>query len=84
MEESRSVNASRDVNIRRRRRPQMHYEVCLASSRDGVPPGEVNAYCSMDEEEREAMLLDSFLRILREPLERQQMPSGPSPRSEVT
>jgi len=44
----------------------MHYEVCLVPSQDGVPPGEVNPYRYMDEEEREAILLNSFLRILRD------------------
>jgi hypothetical protein len=62
----------------------MHYEVCLVPSRDGVPPCEVNPYRYMDEEEREAILLDSFLRILREPTERQQAQPGSSQRSEVT
>ncbi|MFN3485909.1 MAG: hypothetical protein ACK44W_10575 [Planctomycetota bacterium] len=76
------MNASRDGNMRRRRRPQLHYEVCLVPSREGVPPGDATPYRYMDEAEREAVLLDCLLRILRESTEREPAQSGPSPRSE--
>ncbi len=66
----------------RRRRPQLHYEVCLVPSRDGVPPGDVTPYRYMDEAERDAVLLDCLLRILRETTEREPARARSNPRSE--
>ena len=66
VEESRSVKGIRDGAMRRRRRPELRFEMRLVPSRDGVPTGDLHPYRYMDEEEREALLLDSFLRILRE------------------
>ncbi|MGQ9634268.1 MAG: hypothetical protein ACUVXB_08470 [Bryobacteraceae bacterium] len=62
----------------------MNYEVWIVPSCDGVPPGELNPYRYMDEEEREAVLLDSLLRILRASTDREPAESSPSPRSEST
>ena len=52
-------------------------EVRVVPSRDGVPTGDLNPYQDMDEEEREALLLDSLARILRECAE---APPGKPPR----
>ena len=66
VEESHLVKGARSGATRRRRRPELDYEVRLVPSQDGVPPGDFHPYRYMDEVEREAVLLDSLLRILRE------------------
>jgi hypothetical protein len=55
--------------MRQRRRPKLHFEVRLVSSQEGVPAGNSNPYRSMDEAEREALLVASLVRILRETAE---------------
>ncbi len=52
--------------MRRRRRPKLQVEICAVLTQDGVPAGDVNPCRYMDEEEREALLLDSLARILRD------------------
>ena len=59
------MNGSRDGAMRQRRHPKLHFEVRLVPSQEGVPPGDANPYRSMDEAERETLLLQSFVRILR-------------------
>jgi len=51
--------------MRRRRCPKLQMEVCLVPSQDGVPAGDSHPYRHMDEAEREALLLQSLVRILR-------------------
>lgn len=41
-------------------------EVTLVPSVDGLPAGDLHVYRYMDEEEREAVFLDSLVRILRD------------------
>ena len=52
--------------MRRRRRPRLQVEIVAVPTQAGVPAGDLNPYREMDEEEREAVLLDSLARILRE------------------
>lgn len=52
--------------MRRRRRPKVQVEICMVPTQAGVPAGDTNPYRKMDEEEREAVLLDSLAHILRE------------------
>jgi hypothetical protein len=40
-------------------------EICTIPTQDGMPVGDVNPCRYMDEEEHEALLLDSLARILR-------------------
>jgi hypothetical protein len=51
----------------KRRRHKLQFEVSLVASQDGLPVGDSNPYRHMDEADREALLLESFVRILREP-----------------
>jgi len=60
------VNGGRDGAMRRRRRPKLQVEICAVPTQDGVPAGNLHAYRHMDEEEREALLVASLVRILRE------------------
>jgi hypothetical protein len=41
-------------------------EIVTVPTQAGVPAGDLNPYREMDDEEREAVLLDSLARILRE------------------
>ena len=59
--------------MRRRRRPRLRVEIVTVPTQAGVPAGDFNPYREMDEEEREAVLLDSLARILRE---RPKTPAG--------
>ena len=52
--------------MRRRRRPRLQVEIVTIPTQAGVPAGDLNPYREMDDEEREAVLLDSLARILRE------------------
>ena len=52
--------------MRRRCRPRLQVEVRVVPTQAGVPAGDRNPYREMDDEEREAVLLDSLARILRE------------------
>ena len=52
--------------MRRRRRPKVQVEICTVPTQAGVPAGDLNPYREMDDQEREAVLLDSLARILRE------------------
>ena len=52
--------------MRRRRRPRLQVEIVAVPTQAGVPAGDLNPYREMDDEEREAVLLDSLARILRE------------------
>ncbi len=51
--------------MRQRRRPKLQMEICTIPTQDGMPVGDVNPCRYMDEEEHEALLLDSLARILR-------------------
>ena len=42
------------------------FEIMLVPSQDGLPPGDLHPYRHMDEAEREALFVDSLLRILRD------------------
>ena len=59
------VNSGRDGAMRQRRPPIKRFEVRLVPSQEGIPPGDSNPYRYMDEDEREALLLESLMRILR-------------------
>ena len=61
-----AVNGSRDGAMRQKHRHKLHFEVRLVPSQDGVPAGDGHPYRDMDEDEREALLVDSLARILRE------------------
>lgn len=63
------MNGGRDGVMRRTRCPKLQVEVRLVPSQDGVPAGELHPYRHMDEEEREALLVASLVRILRESAE---------------
>ena len=52
--------------MRRRRRLRLQVEIVAVPTQAGVPAGDTNPYREMDEEEREAVLLDSLAHILRE------------------
>ncbi len=66
--------------MRRRRRPRLQVEIVRVPTQAGVPAGDLNPYREMDDEEREAVLLDSLARILREcakaPAGKPGFPSG--------
>ena len=66
---SRLADGDRDGAMRRRRRPQLCIEVRSVQTVAGVPAGDLHPYRHLDDEEREALLLDSLLRILRESAE---------------
>ncbi len=52
--------------MRRRRRPKLQVEICRVPTQDGVPAEDFDPHRYMDEEEREALLLNSLARILRD------------------
>jgi hypothetical protein len=55
-----------DVHANRKRPANPAFEIVLVPSRDGLPPGDLHPYRHMDEAEREALFVDSLLRILRD------------------
>lgn len=83
VEESPLVKGARIGATRRRLRPELQYEVRLVPSQDGVPPGDFHLYRHMDEAEREAILLDSLMRILRESASAESVQSVSNPNSEL-
>ncbi len=67
----------------KRRRPKLKIEVGFVPTEDGFPPGDHNnPYRYMDEEEREAILMTSFVRILRECAAPPEAPPAAPPSSE--
>ena len=77
------VKGARSGATRQRRRPELDYEVRLVPSQDGVPPGDFHPYRHMDEAEREAVFLDSLLRILRESAATESLQPVPNRDSEL-
>ena len=77
------MKGARSGTTRRRLRPELQYEVRLIPPQDGVPPGDFHLYRHMDEMEREAILLDSLMRILRESTSAESVQSVSNPNSEL-
>ena len=77
------VKGARSGTTRRRLLPELQYEVRLIPPQDGVPPGDFHLYRHMDESEREAILLDSLMRILRESTSAESVQSVSNPNSEL-
>ena len=83
VEESPLVKGARSGTTRRRLRPELQYEVRLIPSQEGVPAGDFHLYRHMDEMEREAILLDSLMRILRESAATESVQSASNQNSEL-
>lgn len=50
----------------RRRLPKADYELVFVPSEEGLPPGGFHPFRGMGEDEREALLIEAAVRILRE------------------